>query len=66
MAMISRITHRFIIRKDASGLDAFWLKAGLVRATDIDCTDMSIERFGELYQSMRDDEKERLAHAVLR
>ena len=52
--MISRETHRFVIREDASGLDAFWVKRGLVRPTDIDCTEMSPEEVGELYQSKLD------------
>lgn len=45
---------RFVIREDALELDALWVKPGSVRSTDIDCTDMSTEQFGELYQSKRD------------
>lgn len=55
--MINRDTHRFIIRQDASGLDAFWLKKWSVKPSDIDCTDMSSEQFADLYQSMRDKVK---------
>jgi hypothetical protein len=40
--MINRDTHRLIIREDAFGLDAFWLKKGSVKPSDIDCTDNDI------------------------
>lgn len=52
--MITTETHRFVIRQDASGLDAFWVKRHLVRLTDIDCTEMDEDTFGDLYQSKRD------------
>ena len=53
--MVTRETHCFVIRQDASGLDAFWIKRGLVRSTDIDCTEMDSDAFGDLYQSKRDE-----------
>jgi hypothetical protein len=58
--------HHFIIRQDACGLDAFWLKKGSVKPSDIDGTDTSSEQFGDLYQSMRDKVKDLFSLAELR
>lgn len=48
---------RFIIREDASEMDAFWTKPHRVRPTDLDCTDMDPEAMGEIYQAKLDARK---------
>ena len=45
--MASKKTHRFVYRDG----DCAWIKIPLVKATDIDCTDMDDDQFIQFLES---------------